>query len=115
MLRPIKTNLPNERLCLAFIFLAAVAAASPIQASEELARKNACTACHAADEKVVGPSFTDIARKYAGQEGAAGKVAEAIRKGGTGAWGSIPMPAQAQLSVDDARALASWILAGKPK
>ncbi len=84
------------------------------RASDELARKSACMACHAAQEKVVGPSYADVAKKYAGQPGATAKVAEAIRSGGVGQWGKTPMPAQAQLSEGDAKLLATWILATKP-
>jgi cytochrome c len=92
---------------LAAIAIASVATAN---ASEEIAKKNACLACHAIDEKVVGPSFKDIAKKYKGKDGASEKVAENIVKGSTGVWGNIPMPAQAQLSASDVTALATWIL-----
>ena len=44
--------------------LAGTALALPVQASEELAKKNNCLACHAIDKKLVGPSYKDIAAKY---------------------------------------------------
>ena len=50
-------------------------------------------ACHAVDRKLVGPSYKDVAAKYAGQKDAAATLAEKIMKGGAGVWGPVPMPA----------------------
>ncbi len=96
------------------ITLAAVAAvvALPASANLALAQKNACMACHAVDKKLVGPAYQDVAKKYAGQADASAKVTESIRKGGTGKWGQIPMPAQPTLSEADAKTLADWVLNG---
>lgn len=69
-------------------------------------------ACHATDKKLVGPSFKDVAAKYAGQKDMAAKLAEKIQKGGVGAWGQIPMPANA-VSADEAKQLAAWVLTVK--
>ena len=41
--------------------------ASPAFANLDLAKKNACMACHAVDKKIVGPAFKDIAAKYAAE------------------------------------------------
>ena len=50
---------------LAAAAIAAVAAfASPAQASEELAKKHNCLACHQVGAKSVGPAYKDIAKKY---------------------------------------------------
>ena len=73
-----------------------------------LASKNACTACHGLAQKIVGPSFADIGKKYPGQ---IDYLAAKIKSGGVGIWGPIPMPAQA-LSEADAKTLASWLAAG---
>ena len=91
--------------------------AAPAFANLDLAKKNACMACHAVDKKVVGPAYQDVAKKYAGQKGAGQKdaaaaLAKSIKAGGSGKWGPIPMPAQAALSDADANTLAAWILAG---
>jgi cytochrome c len=75
---------------------------------QALAQKNSCTACHAPDRKVIGPSWSDIAAKHAGK---ADYLAGKIRSGGSGTWGSIPMPPQA-LSEADARTLAGWLASG---
>ena len=81
-------------------------------ASKELAQKNACLACHAPDRKLVGPSYQDIAKKYAGQSDAEAKLAASIKAGGAGKWGPVPMPAQPALSAADAQTLAAWVLGG---
>ncbi len=93
------------------IALAATALVSaPAFASKDLANKNACMACHAVDRKLVGPSFQDIAKKNAGVS--ADALAANIKKGGSGKYGPVPMPAQANLSDADAKTLAAWIMAG---
>lgn len=85
-----------------------------VHASVELAQKNACMACHAIDKKLVGPAYADVAKKYAGQKDAEAALVNSIKKGGSGKWGPIPMPAQTALSEADAKTLAKWILsAGK--
>jgi cytochrome c len=91
---------------------AVVMASAPAFASKDLAKKNACLACHAVDRKMVGPSFQSVAAKYAGQKDAEIQLGESIKKGGAGKWGPVPMPAQAALSQDDASTLAVWVLAG---
>jgi cytochrome c len=75
-----------------------------------LAQANNCTACHAADRKLVGPSWSDIGRKHPGK---ADYLADKIRAGGTGVWGAIPMPPQS-LSEADAKTIASWLASGAP-
>ncbi|WP_203422217.1 c-type cytochrome [Acidovorax sp. ST3] len=82
-------------------------------ASMELAQKNACMTCHAVDKKLVGPAYADVAKKYAGQKDAEATLVASIKKGGSGKWGAIPMPAQAALSEADAKTLAKWILSSK--
>ena len=93
--------------------VAAVAAlaSSPAFANLDMAKKNACMACHAVDKKLVGPSYKDVAKKYASQKDAADKLATKIMKGGSGVWGAIPMPANPQVNEADAKKLAAWILA----
>ncbi|WP_311221465.1 MULTISPECIES: c-type cytochrome [unclassified Acidovorax] len=91
----------------------ALSAAAPAMADQALATSKNCMACHAADKKLVGPSFKDVAAKYAGQAGAADKLAVKIIKGGSGVWGPVPMPANAQVNEADAKKLAGWILSLK--
>ncbi len=84
----------------------------PALANLALAQKSACMACHAVDKKLVGPSYQDVAKKYAGQKDAAATLAASIRQGGSGKWGPVPMPAQPALSDADANTLSTWILGG---
>lgn len=96
-----------------FAFLAGFLLGTPALADLALAKSRNCMACHALDRKVVGPAYLDVAKKYAGQKDAADKLALKIVKGGGGVWGAVPMPANKQVSDEDARRLAGWILALK--
>ena len=87
--------------------------AMPAFANADLAQKKSCLACHAADKKLVGPSYKDVAAKYAGQKDAVAKLAEKIQKGGVGAWGQVPMPANPQVNAEEAKQLATWVLSAK--
>lgn len=82
-------------------------------ASADLAKAKNCMACHSVANKVVGPSFKDIAAKYAGQKDAEDKLTQKVLKGGSGAWGAVPMPANTQLSEEEARTLVKWSLSQK--
>ena len=83
-------------------------------ASMELAKARNCMACHAADRKLIGPSFKDIAARYAsGGEASVKLMAGKIVNGGAGAWGAVPMPANPKVTADEAQRLAQWILATK--
>jgi cytochrome c len=96
-----------------FVLMTALSAASlPALANLELATKNACTACHAVDKKGLGPSYRDVAKKYADKKDAVAQISESIRKGGSGKWGAVPMPAQPTLSDADLHTLATWISGG---
>ena len=95
------------------LILAFAASAAPAFANADLAQAKSCLACHAADKKLVGPSYKDVAAKYAGQKDAAAMLATKIQKGGVGAWGQVPMPANPQVSADEAKTLATWVLSIK--
>jgi cytochrome c len=98
----------------AILIMAALATLSaPALADEALAKSKNCMACHAVDKKLVGPSYKDIAAKYAGNAQAAAMLATKIQKGGSGVWGAIPMPANPQVNDADAKKLATWVLGVK--
>ncbi|MGH8498958.1 MAG: c-type cytochrome [Methylococcales bacterium] len=98
-----------NQLC-AVVFLAAIAA-SGVQANEKLATDSGCLACHKVDSKVVGPSFKEIAAKYEGNADAKAALIEKVKKGGSGAWGTIPMPPNSpRVSDADIETLVKWIL-----
>lgn len=87
-------------------------ASAPALADLAMAKKYNCTACHAVDKKLVGPSYQDIAKKYAGQKDAEAMLFEKVKKGGKGTWGAIPMPPNANVKDDDIKTLVKWVLAG---
>lgn len=89
-----------------------LAAPTAAQASLDMAKKNACMACHAVDKKVVGPAYKEVAKKYAGK-GADATLVEHVMKGSKGVWGPVPMPANAQVNEADAKKLVAWILSLK--
>ncbi|MBE7942617.1 c-type cytochrome [Ramlibacter aquaticus] len=93
---------------------AATAAAATVAVPAEvlaLMQKSSCTSCHAADHRVVGPSWTEVAARHKGK---ADYLVGKIRSGGSGTWGAIPMPPQA--GVDDAtvRRIATWLAGAQP-
>jgi cytochrome c len=88
-------------------------ASSSAMANADLAKAKNCMACHAVANKLVGPAFKDIAAKYAGQKDAENKLVAKVLKGGSGAWGAVPMPANPQVSEAESRALVKWIMAQK--
>ncbi|MEO8024326.1 c-type cytochrome [Polaromonas sp.] len=103
-----------KRLCLVIASLAAgFAVSTPALADLQLATAKNCMACHAVATKLVGPAYKDVAAKYAGQKDAVDKLAAKILKGGAGVWGPVPMPANAQVSPDEAKKLAAWVLTQK--
>jgi len=84
--------------------------AAPAMASKELAQAKNCLGCHAVDSKVVGPSFKEVAAKYAGDNTATAALATKIIAGGGGVWGAIPMPANPQVKEAEAKKIAACIL-----
>ncbi|MDM4765648.1 c-type cytochrome [Pelomonas sp. SE-A7] len=92
-----------------------VATAAPVAAKPAapmaLLNKYSCTACHAVDNKLVGPPFREIAKKYAGRIDAEAYLAGKIRSGGSGVWGGVPMPPQS-LGEAEAATIAQWLKAG---
>lgn len=100
----------TRRLCIA---AGLAACACHVQASEELARKSGCLACHAFERKVIGPAFRDIAAKYKGNAAAEAMLVEKLGKGGAGVWGEIFMPPMSTLPERDIRVLVKWILSSK--
>src|SRR3569832_1794028 len=89
----------------------ATAVSADAAAAQAVTRQNNCSGCHAIDNRIVGPSWSEIAAKHAGK---ADYLAAKIKSGGSGTWGSIPMPPQ-QIPDADARKIAEWLAAGAPK
>ena len=95
--------------------LAGLFATGAVQADagEDLLKKSGCTACHAIDKKLVGPAYVEVAAKYKGDAGAAAKLADKVKKGGSGVWGPVPMPPNPQVKDDDIKTMITYILALK--
>ena len=79
------------------------------QSGEELAKAKNCMACHSVDKKVVGPAYKDVAAKFADDPGAVDMLADRIKNGSTGVWGSVPMPPN-NVTDDEAKELAEWVM-----
>jgi cytochrome c len=101
----------NKSVTIAAIALAI--AALPAAANEELAKKNACTACHAVDKKIVGPAFKEVAAKYRSDKTAEARLVKKVKEGGVGVWGQVPMPPNSTVSDKDIQALVKWVLSLK--
>lgn len=76
--------------------------------------KNTCSACHGIDNKIIGPSFKEIATKQGGKADAVAYLTGKIKNGGSGVYGSMPMPAQG-INDEDAKKVATWISQGAAK
>jgi cytochrome c len=90
---------------------ASAATAASVNAAE-ISKKANCTACHAQAAKMVGPSWTEIAKKYKGDAKAPAMLAKKIKAGGAGNWGAVPMPPHPNLKDNELTALSQWILEG---
>lgn len=111
------TKPPATSPAAARLALAAPAATAPVAgvsaspSAAALTQKYTCVACHGVENKIVGPAFRDIAKKYGARTDAVAYLTDKIRSGGSGLWGAIPMPEQS-LSEADARTIAQWLAAG---
>lgn len=96
---------------------AAAPAGAPValnaQSGQAMMQKDGCAACHAIDKKIVGPAYQEVAAKYSGDKSAAAKLEQKVKNGGSGVWGSVPMPPNAQVPDADIKALVTWILTQK--
>lgn len=88
-------------------------ASGSAMANADLAKSKNCMSCHSVDNKILGPGFKDVAKKYASDKTAEAKLVTKVLKGGSGAWGAIPMPANAQVSEAEAKTLVKWIMSLK--
>lgn len=111
---PLLNQLKEEIMKQAAIAIVASTAllSSPVMANMDLAKKSNCMSCHTVDKKLVGPSYRDIARKYAGNKEAVKTLAAKVKAGGKGGWGEIPMPPNQNVKDADINTLVKWVLAG---
>lgn len=103
------------KLLTSSLVVAACLLSGNAMANKDLATKKMCMSCHAIDKKVVGPSFKDVAAKYAKDKKALPTLVDRVMKG-TGSkmnWGTMPMPANPQVSKAEAEQLVKWVLTTK--
>lgn len=99
-----------KRLLSSLILLSMTTFVITAHATPQIAKANSCFKCHSIDARVIGPSFHAIAQKYKGESGADFKLADRIRKGAVGVWGSTPMTAYPDISDADLKAVVKWVL-----
>ena len=91
----------------------ALSVAAPAMADEALAKSKNCMACRSIEKKLVGPSYKDVAKKYAGQKDAEATLVTHVMKGSKGVWGPVPMPANANVNEAEAKQLVTWVMSLK--
>jgi cytochrome c len=84
---------------------------SAFKKGEELIAASDCLACHKVNEKVVGPSYQDVANKYTAKDEA--MLVGSIINGCEGKWGEIAMTAHPDLPKEDVSEMVKYILSLK--
>lgn len=82
-------------------------------ADEALAQKSGCMACHQVANKVVGPAYKDVAKKYAADKNAVDNLTKKVIAGGKGVWGEVAMPPKggnAATKDEDIKKVVAWIM-----
>ena len=87
-----------------------VDASTRFAVAQALMRKSDCSVCHQVDIRSAGPAYTEIAEKYQSDPDASRKLAEKIRKGGSGVWDEVMMPAHPRITLNDATTIVAYIL-----
>ncbi len=81
---------------------------------ENIAHHSNCFSCHAMRNKVVGPAFSAVTRRYIGKKGIATVLENAIKNGHVGSWGQVPMPPHPNLTKKQLEELVRWVLTISP-
>jgi cytochrome c len=81
-----------------------------IAEGEALVKKSDCKTCHHATNKIIGPSHTDVAKKYEFTAANVTMLAGKIINGGAGVWGEVPMTAHVDITQADAEKMARYVL-----
>jgi len=74
-----------------------------------LMKSSDCFNCHAVNQKLIGPSFVEVANKYRGQPDAPKTAVERILKGSTGVWGQVGMLPHPTKTEDEVHIMVRWI------
>lgn len=86
------------------------AAAASTPKGAQLIASFDCLTCHKEREKLIGPAYIDVAKKYSNTPENVSKLADKVIKGGSGNWGEVPMTPHPAVSVSDAREMVKYIL-----
>jgi cytochrome c len=98
----------------AMIVACAVSASALADEGAALFKKSGCNVCHALNKKLVGPAFSEVAKKYAGDATAQARLEQKIRSGGSGSFGSMPMPPTGKnVSDESIKVLVTFALSQK--
>ncbi len=100
-------------LAAASVSFALAATPAVAQDMSKLATDKGCLACHQLDKKLVGPSYKEVAKKYAADKAAQATLVKSVMGGSKGKWGQVPMPPNSGVNEKDANALVKWILSQK--
>ena len=93
------------------MFMAGQVYAVDAKAAEALAQSNGCLACHSIQNKILGPAYKDVSAKYKGDKGAEAKLVAKVKAGGSGVWGTMPMPPNSpRVKDEDIKTIVQWIL-----
>lgn len=95
-------------------FILSLGLLSPsVWADQQTAMSSGCLGCHKADGKLIGPSFQEIAAKYAAQDGVVDELAATVKAGSQGGkWGNVPMP-PSPADIENIKTVISWMLTHK--
>ena len=99
---------------LSILFFAAVLSTGNANATDaqSLAQSKGCLNCHAVASQSVGPAYKAVAKLYAGNKNAENQLVQKVVKGGSGVWGTMPMPGGLVNEIE-ARVLVKWVLGQK--
>jgi cytochrome c len=114
--RPTKAEVPVAKKAVgtpALVPLDPKAEAAAILEGSKLVQPSGCVACHKENEKVLGPAFRDVAKKYKSDLPTVKKLVEKVYNGGSGVWGDYAMAAQSHLKKDQIEKMVRWILSLK--
>jgi cytochrome c len=104
---------PIPLACVSLFVAGTAHAALDNAAAEAMMKKHGCAACHAIEKKLIGPSYADVAARYAGDKDAVAKLVKKVKEGGSGVFGPTPMPPNPSVPTADINELVSWILSLK--
>jgi cytochrome c len=90
-------------------FVAADGKDAPGDPGLALMKSSDCFNCHAAEQRVVGPAFLEIADKYRSQAGALDASVKRVIEGSTGVWGQVPMLPHPQHTTDEVNIMLRWV------